>query len=342
MDLTVGIIMPVYNGADFLQRSVNSVLKQSYRKFKFIIVDDGSTDSSAKIIQGFDDNRINFYQKLNGGKNSALNFALSFLDCDYITFIDQDDEIHKDHIFALLYKIRQYNADISICEALVTSSENRSLIKSQSDLVFDEKLEYSDLFLDTKNLLYNFFNSEQIKNPLWNKMYKRELFNQIVFPEHFILDDLPVLYRLLNKSSNAIYYDFKSYFHYTRLGSLSRNPNFNSIYTRQINTICIEKFYYFEAVKFENIPKKIILDNVYMIITLNTAKLLLNNISKLQLREEVSFLHQHYGDYFMSSKLSFKTFLKKLLINEVIKSRKANRLILYVYVTFKYYAHDIL
>jgi glycosyltransferase involved in cell wall biosynthesis len=90
----VSVIMSVFNDATFLEQSIKSVLKQSYKNFEFIIVDDASTDESSKLIKDYKkkDNRIIFYQlKSNQGSPIALNKGIQLASGEYIARIDSDD-----------------------------------------------------------------------------------------------------------------------------------------------------------------------------------------------------------------------------------------------------------
>ena len=83
--------MPLYNGVPFLARSIDSILCQSRRDFEFIIVDDGSTDGSDRVVHQFCDSRIRYFRKENGGYASALNVALAHARGEFIVNQDADD-----------------------------------------------------------------------------------------------------------------------------------------------------------------------------------------------------------------------------------------------------------
>jgi glycosyltransferase involved in cell wall biosynthesis len=83
--------MSVYNGADYLRASVDSILTQTFDDFEFIIVDDGSTDQSAEIIRSYADSRIVLRQQSNQGVATALNHALRFAHGEYVARQDADD-----------------------------------------------------------------------------------------------------------------------------------------------------------------------------------------------------------------------------------------------------------
>lgn len=87
----LSIILPVYNGQQYVAEAINSILSQSYKDFELIILDDGSSDGSAAIIEKFNDSRIRSYQHSNKGLAATLNRGISLARGDYIARQDQDD-----------------------------------------------------------------------------------------------------------------------------------------------------------------------------------------------------------------------------------------------------------
>jgi glycosyltransferase involved in cell wall biosynthesis len=91
MNHLVSILLPVYNGATYLRESLDSMLRQSYQDFELIIIDDGSRDESARIIQSVNDDRIRFYRQDNRGLAATLNRAIALSRGEYLARQDQDD-----------------------------------------------------------------------------------------------------------------------------------------------------------------------------------------------------------------------------------------------------------
>lgn len=96
--MKVSVLMSVYNGEKHLREAIDSILDQTYEDFEFIIVNDGSTDSSEEIIQGYDDIRIKYLKRENGGLSAALNTGLSSAKGDYIARMDADDIALRDRL----------------------------------------------------------------------------------------------------------------------------------------------------------------------------------------------------------------------------------------------------
>ena len=99
-DKKVSVIMPVYNVERYIERSVYSIINQTYRNLEIILVDDGSKDNSGKLCDYFAqiDNRIKVLHKENGGLSSARNAGLALASGVYVYFFDSDDYIRNDTI----------------------------------------------------------------------------------------------------------------------------------------------------------------------------------------------------------------------------------------------------
>ena len=104
MKKIVSIIVPVYNVEKFIFKTVNSILNQDYKNIEIILVDDGSPDNSARIIDELakKDNRIVCVHKENGGVSSARNAGLKIATGEYVTFIDGDDWVEPNYVSYLL------------------------------------------------------------------------------------------------------------------------------------------------------------------------------------------------------------------------------------------------
>jgi len=93
MSVLVSIVIPVYNGAEYIEKTVNSILSQHYSNFELLLVNDGSSDNSKEIINSLilKDNRIKAYHNENGGVAAARNYGIDKAEGEFIAFCDQDD-----------------------------------------------------------------------------------------------------------------------------------------------------------------------------------------------------------------------------------------------------------
>ena len=122
---TISIIIPVYNVQDYLTSCIESIIKQDYKDYEAIFINDGSTDDSLEILKQYvkTDKRFKLISQKNSGLSSARNTGINQAKGKYITFIDSDDWISKNYVGALVYNAEKYDADIvSIKECLVYSN----------------------------------------------------------------------------------------------------------------------------------------------------------------------------------------------------------------------------
>lgn len=112
----VSVIIPTYNRAASIEKSIESVIGQSYRDIEVIIVDDGSTDDTEQIVKRIRDERIRYYYQENSGACSARNVGIDLAKGDYIAFQDSDDVWHPNKLNRQMKMAQKTNADILFCQ----------------------------------------------------------------------------------------------------------------------------------------------------------------------------------------------------------------------------------
>ncbi len=112
MNKNITIIIPLYNKEKYIYKCLNSILLQSYGFYEVLIIDDGSTDNSAKVCEEFcsKDKRFKYFSKENGGVSSARNLGIEKAKYDYIVFVDADDYIEEDYLKSLT----EYECDLVV------------------------------------------------------------------------------------------------------------------------------------------------------------------------------------------------------------------------------------
>lgn len=112
----ISVIIPVYNAEKYLDRTVNSILNQTYHDFELILVDDGSTDNSPKICDEYalKHDEIVVLHKKNAGPSDARNAGVKIAKGTFVTFIDSDDYVSNDYLEILVYLLQKHKADISV------------------------------------------------------------------------------------------------------------------------------------------------------------------------------------------------------------------------------------
>lgn len=215
----ISIIVPVYNVEQYLEKCINSLLNQTYTNFEVILVDDGSTDLSGSICDKYSllDRRVSVIHKCNGGLSSARNAGLSSSTGDFIGFVDSDDWISNDMYEYLYSLIIKSNADVVSADYF------------KSDGAFsDFHNSYQEKIITGSTDILKYFFSSDIMNqnndyPVWNKLYKRELFSNTYFPEGKIYEDIVMNYRILQKCNIYVKSTKHVYAYYQRPMSITKS-----------------------------------------------------------------------------------------------------------------------
>lgn len=141
-------VMPVYNAAEFIEKSISSLLKQTCRDWNLLCVDDGSTDNSKQIIESYaeKDDRISIICQQNQGPGVARANAFSIIKTEYVAILDADDTVSSDYVINMLKRADETNADIIMPDVKIID-ENDNIISDKSHFVnnkLDEHLIISD------------------------------------------------------------------------------------------------------------------------------------------------------------------------------------------------------
>lgn len=210
----ISIITPVYGVENYLEKCIDSILKQTFRDFELIIVDDGSPDRCGEIADKYKekDKRVKVIHKKNGGAPSARNIGIEEAQGEYFYFPDSDDWL-EDNYLELLYKQAiETNAQLVISGYAMEYYENN---KYHTYLVLPEEKQ----FLEQNKVRYNlhhYFDNMMIAVP-WNKLYKASYIidNQLRFPDlkwddlHFNMEVIKNI-EMVAISSAAGYHFFRS------------------------------------------------------------------------------------------------------------------------------------
>lgn len=213
MDL-ISVIVPVYNVEKYLERCINSLIKQTYPHLEIILVDDGSTDDSGSICDYYATQYHNVFviHQENRGQWHARNAGLDMCQGEYIGFVDSDDYIEKD-MYEILYRdITEYMADIAGCSSF------KEMDGQASHQKFTGKyLEYSS----PEKFVFDSF-TLQFDIAVWSKLYCKRILSNVRFPELYYGEDVPFLIDATVHAKKIIYHDIGKYHYNLRIGSTTR------------------------------------------------------------------------------------------------------------------------
>ena len=219
----ISIVVPVYNVEKYLTRCVNSIYAQTFSDWELILVDDGSPDSSGRICDenALLDDRVYVIHKINGGlssaRNTGIDWAFAIDNSKWISFIDSDDWVHKQYFQFLFESGEKTNSQISMTgyETTFDSQINDKLL---------DKKKYKSFCISGKEACLCLYDQDKANNIARNtrysfvsacvKIYDRNLFQSVRFPNGMIHEDQGTTYKILYKANKVALVDETLYYYF--------------------------------------------------------------------------------------------------------------------------------
>ena len=277
----VSVIVPIYKVEQYIEKCVRSIMNQTYKNLEIILIDDGSPDHSGRICDELAslDNRIRVIHKENDGVSNARNTGISISKGDYIYFIDGDDYAELNAIETLVSYAEKEESDLVIADINIVDEQGNYLGETNGENEDEYRVftsvEAADYFM-------------KLDWGPWNKLYKREVHQDVRFPSHKIHEDEAIMFQLFANSHKIVYIHNKLY-NYIKRGESTTTSSYSirkmDWYDAWINNI--------EFVK-EFSPKLVNKAIAKMLVTA------IYNLDNLLLRENDSFvkilkgLHKYY------------------------------------------------
>ena len=222
-DVLVSVIVPVYKVEKYLKRCVDSIICQTYKKLQIILVDDGSPDRCGFICDEYAlrDERISVIHQENKGLAAARNTGLKAVSGEWIAWVDSDDWVEPDYIYAMLSEAVTNQADIVICGRCVDYPKKSVCAGVKKQLT-----------LDGRQAVHMLLENDEIGTFLWDKLWRADLFRIIRFPEGRNYEDLAICYKLL-LNTHCVVCIPEVYYHYTiRKGSIIHDEKLQNLLDR--------------------------------------------------------------------------------------------------------------
>ena len=212
----ISVIVPVYKVEAYLRRCVDSILSQTWRNLEILLVDDGSPDACGGICDAYaeTDPRIRVIHKENGGLSSARNAGLDASKGQYIGFVDSDDWVEPEMYEEMLALMERNEAQLVCAGRFDVDGET-----GEKTVGLCPKREET---IDGEAMAGRIFLWDQCDSAACDKLYRRELFDGIRYPEGRTCEDVPVTYRLALKAERVVLCDKPFYNYYHRSGSISK------------------------------------------------------------------------------------------------------------------------
>ena len=216
----VSVVVAAYNVAKYLPKCLDSISAQTYTNLEIIVIDDGSTDSTSKVcdIYGQKEPRATIIHQENQGLSAARNTGIKEATSDYIIFVDGDDFLGLEYVECMIIGITKESADICVCGFSSVSEEEFK--KKETPAIHDAEVPADAVMSGeeaTKKLLTE---QENYQVVAWNKIYKRDLFKRIRFPETKKYEDTLTTYKLLYKANRVSFISEILYFYTQRKSSI--------------------------------------------------------------------------------------------------------------------------
>ena len=203
----ISLIIPVYNRENYLSRCILSILAQVLKNFEMVLVDDGSNDSSAEIIDEYSaqDSRIITIHKKNCGvshtRNTGIDWACSNSDSEWITFVDSDDWVNPCYLETLYRAACESGADISSCNSQRVHEYEMADVTDSS---------YS---IELPEDVYTQF-GKRGRDYIYARLYKKTLYREIRYPSGMLFEDVATTYKLLLSVDKIAYIKAPLYYYF--------------------------------------------------------------------------------------------------------------------------------
>lgn len=220
----ISIVVAVYNAEKTILECLNSIANQTFKDFEVIMVDDGSPDHSAQLIDDYalNDARFKAFHKTNGGVSSARQYGIDHAAGEYTIHVDPDDWVEPDMLASLYSKAQKTDADMVICDFFVNSYKGQEYIKQQPTDVNDNVAIIKELF-------------GHLHGSTCNKLIRRSCYAafDIRFPEQIsFCEDQYVIISLLLQPIKVAYLP-QAFYHYIRGNENSLSKSYSDNVLKQ-------------------------------------------------------------------------------------------------------------
>lgn len=229
----LSIIVPVYNVEKYLKRCIESIIKQDTTYVEILLVDDGSYDKSTVICDEYASkysDTIKVIHKKNGGLSSARNVGIENANGEYIFFLDSDDSVVDVFITNIIGRLERKRYDIIEFKSCWEREYGKANpICRESEKIVTVKEEIKEILMNKKG------------NEICFKIYRKNLFDNIRFPEGQAYEDISTTYKLLMKAKEILSIDSEYYiYNITNMNSITKNVSMKNLQDMyySVNELC--------------------------------------------------------------------------------------------------------
>lgn len=222
----ISIIVPVYNQEKFLRQCVDSIIHQTYTDLEIILVDDGSTDHSAEICDHYAliDKRIKVIHKQNGGLSDARNAGIDIAQGEYLAFVDSDDFVDLNIYKRLMQALKETNASLAVCGCMRIDENGESIATDKKNYTLPSIVCTG---ISIINQEYPAVEQHWLTVVAWNKLYPRNLFENLRYPAGKYHEDEFLFHHLYAQVEKVVFVPERMYYYRKRQGSIVESGNKN-------------------------------------------------------------------------------------------------------------------
>ena len=216
-DLTISILVPVYNVADYVEECIESILTQIDTRASILIMNDAATDNSSAIIKRFENHpQVQIFNApYNRGLSATRNALFDIAQTEYIWFIDSDDVMYEGAYKSVMSQIQKLNSDVLCADYVSLRGKKEVKKKAFRGKANKNYINKRNSFLD--NIIEN--NS----NHVWNKVFRRQVIQDIRFKEGLNFEDILYMTDISSKSFQYSYFKYPVIKYREREGSILKN-----------------------------------------------------------------------------------------------------------------------
>lgn len=214
MNELVSVIVPIYGVDDYLSKCVDSIINQTYKNLEIILVDDGGKDKCPEICDEYagKDGRIKVIHKKNGGLSDARNAGIDIAKGEYFVFIDSDDWVETTMVEHLLAACKKYNVKMAACGRYVTDGT----------VIVRTAYEGAKGVYSPEEALNEILSGKSLDVAAWDKIYVRDLFDDIRYPVGENNEDIAVFYKIVDAAGEVAHCGTNEYYYRSRPGSITK------------------------------------------------------------------------------------------------------------------------
>lgn len=221
--IKISIIIPVYNCEKTIEKCLNSIMNQTYKNIEIIVINDGSTDNTGKVIKGLmdEDKRIIYVENTNKGVSYSRNCGVKFASGNYITYVDSDDWLDENCIYEIINKIKPEDDFIRYNFNVIGGKSFSNELYELKDCTYN--LNYEE---NRKKVMQHFLtNNKKVPNLVFLLVIKSDIAKKIFFNEKLtMMEDVDYYLQLFLSCDVCTFIDSKKYNYYVNPDSVTHAP----------------------------------------------------------------------------------------------------------------------